>query len=620
MRKIVYFPHMYIYITGRVNNCVECVKKRPHLPKAKHVPYTEELSYISQKLYCDVVGPVTPAVHERQTVKQILTIQDGFSRYLVAVPIPDCTTKTVVDRIITHWVLKFGLFETLHTDQGSCYTSGLFKEVMNKLGIVHTVTPPYSPEANRVERAHQCLGNLLRSDNRLEGSSWPQKLPYAVMAYNTTINRITGVSPFEAMFGRNPILPLDLIFPFKHPSQVTFSEHIATMRQRFSDICEKVVFNTKSAIARKNANYQGRKPPPFQVGDVVYYFLTRVRPGLSRKLTLRWIGPFTVKKVISDSLYTIYPHGEWAKNNREIAALANRLRKVEDDTPFQIIRPPDNQQINLDDLSEEIDEGAEIISYGNTWDRETEPPTVSSPITRLSPHATGHSNPTDGGKTREIPAPLQGSDLIPPEESDRAPCEDKWVPPSPTPSQQNLEGVENEETSEASEGNTGDYPQPSGSSGSPGCARARPFGPAQTKAPTRIRQAAATARANITQQVRNPFGRKTYTRQEDGDLDPVNMIKRYECDNTLPMRELHAQNPLLRRCAATWDLRQPAGPISRGLALTCGPMRREHNASSSHDRYSVGKYTRTDQQGVENTRVNVAPTGPKLMWAQSWEV
>ena len=618
MRKVVYFPHMYIYITGRVNNCVECVKKRPHLPKAKHVPYTEELSYISQRIYCDVVGPVTPAVYERQTVKQILTIQDGFSRYLVAVPIPDCTTKTVVDRIITHWVLKFGLFETLHTDQGTCYTSGLFKEVMNKLGIVHTVTPPYSPEANRVERAHQCLGNLLRSDNRLEGSNWPQKLPYACMAYNTTINRITGVSPFEAMFGRNPILPLDLIFPFKHPSQVTFSEHIASMRQRFSDICEKVVLNTKSAIARKNANYQGRKPPPFQVGDVVYYFLTRVRPGLSRKLTLRWIGPFTVKKVVSDSLYVIYPAGKWSKNDREIAALANRLRKVEDDTLFQVVRPPDNQQINLDDLSEEIDEGAEIICYGNTGDKERETPPVPPPVTLPDTHATGYSQPTNVEQARENIDPTQGSDLDPCEETRRAPCEPKWAPlPSP-PSPLHLEGMDNEEVSGSPEGNAEYYPQTSGSAESPGCARARPFGPSQPKAPTRMRQAAATARANIAQQVRNPFGRKTYTRQEDGDLDPVNMVIGYKCDNSLPKREYNAQNPILWRSAATWDLRQLAGPIRASLAQTCGPMRREHSASPSHKHYSVGKYTRTEQQGVENTRVNVAPTGPKLIWDQSW--
>ena len=197
-------------------------------------------------MYCDVVGPLTTAVCNRQAVKQILTIQDGFTRYLVAILIPDCTTKTVVDRIITHWILQHGIFETLHTDQGTNYTSRLFKEVMEKLGIVHTLSSPYSPEANRVERAHQCMGNLLRSDNRREGKDWPQKLPYAVMAYNTTVNRITGVTPFEAVFGRNPVLPIDLIFLFQHPAQSTFSEHIADMHRKFSEICEKMLKNTES--------------------------------------------------------------------------------------------------------------------------------------------------------------------------------------------------------------------------------------------------------------------------------------------------------------------------------------------------------------------------------------
>ena len=47
LSKIIYFPLLYIYISGRVNNCVECVRKRLHLPKAKHKPHSEELSYLA---------------------------------------------------------------------------------------------------------------------------------------------------------------------------------------------------------------------------------------------------------------------------------------------------------------------------------------------------------------------------------------------------------------------------------------------------------------------------------------------------------------------------------------------------------------------------------------------
>ena len=120
-----------------------------------------------------------------------------------------------------------------------------------------------------------------------------------------------------------------------------------------------------------------------QQGDTVYYFLTHTQPGLYRELTLRWIGPFTVRRVISDSLCIIYPLGTWSKNNKEIATLVNKLKKVENSQSFQVIRPQDQQQINLSDLSEEIDDAAEIISYGNTWEGpgagDTAPP-LSTPL------------------------------------------------------------------------------------------------------------------------------------------------------------------------------------------------------------------------------------------------
>ena len=141
-------------------------------------------------------------MHNRKKCSYILTIQDGFTQYLVAVPIPDQQTDTVVEAIIHHWVYVFGCMETLHTDRGTNFTSSLFNEVIKKLGIVKTVTPPYSPEGDRVERAHRVLGDVLRADDRFASQQWTAKLPAAVIAYNGTVNRMTGVSPFEAVFHR----------------------------------------------------------------------------------------------------------------------------------------------------------------------------------------------------------------------------------------------------------------------------------------------------------------------------------------------------------------------------------------------------------------------------------
>nr|GEX99671.1 RNA-directed DNA polymerase [Tanacetum cinerariifolium] len=41
---------------------------------------------------------------------------------------------------------------------------------------------------------------------------WNLILPQAEFAYNRSVNRTTGKSPFEVVYGQNPITPLDLVF------------------------------------------------------------------------------------------------------------------------------------------------------------------------------------------------------------------------------------------------------------------------------------------------------------------------------------------------------------------------------------------------------------------------
>merc|ERR1740128_697698 len=216
-------------------------------------------------------------MYEGKIMKFFLTMQDGFTRYLIAVPVPDVRAPTVVDAMISKWVLHHGVFEALHTDRGTNYTSFLMKEVMKQLGVKHTFTPAYTPESDRVERVHQTLGNVLRSNDRVDAKNWPVKLTYAVMAYNSAVHRITGVSPYEAVYGRAPTLPVDLIFPVKSPEATSFSTHIENLRLKFSRICEKMITSEQTALARRNANHQGRNLPVYQEGDTVLYFLSRVR-------------------------------------------------------------------------------------------------------------------------------------------------------------------------------------------------------------------------------------------------------------------------------------------------------------------------------------------------------
>ena len=54
------------------------------------------------------------------------------------------------------------------------------------------------------------------------------------------------------------------------------------------------------------------------LGDIVNYMSPRGVINLSKKLTLRWTGPYKVIGTPTESLSVINPVGSWAVNKREL--------------------------------------------------------------------------------------------------------------------------------------------------------------------------------------------------------------------------------------------------------------------------------------------------------------
>ena len=62
----------------------------------------------------------------------------------------------------------------------------------------------------QTEVVNRSLGNLLRSLVGDNLRSWDHILPRAEFAYNSTVSRTTGRTPFEIVYGQIPRRPLDL--------------------------------------------------------------------------------------------------------------------------------------------------------------------------------------------------------------------------------------------------------------------------------------------------------------------------------------------------------------------------------------------------------------------------
>ena len=135
---------------------------------------------------------------------------------------------------------------------------------------------------------------------------WDQLLPLAEFACNNAVNASTGLTPFFVVYGRHPCTPAHGISELQDtvPAAAEFLETIqnATKVAKDSLTCTK-------ANQEKYAN-QKRQPLTFQEGDLVLLSSAHIHPSLrsvktSKKLTPRFIGPFTIVQRISETSYKL---------------------------------------------------------------------------------------------------------------------------------------------------------------------------------------------------------------------------------------------------------------------------------------------------------------------------
>lgn len=170
------------------------------------------------RLHMDFAGPFQG--------KMILIIIDSHSKWIEAYPTDSSTSTKVID-LSRRLFAQFGIPEVLVTDNGSCFVSEEFEMFLSKNGIKHILSAPFHPATNGLaERAVQIVKKGLKKE---KGGSMTSRIAKVLMAYRTTPQSTTGVSPSELLQGRRIRTRLDLLKP-------RVSEHVEQrqLRQKLS--------------------------------------------------------------------------------------------------------------------------------------------------------------------------------------------------------------------------------------------------------------------------------------------------------------------------------------------------------------------------------------------------
>ena len=82
--------------------------------------------------------------------------------------------------------------------------------MVEKYGIHHRITTPYHPQENgQVESNNKFIEGILTKTVANHRRNWAEKLLEVLWAYRTTWRNTTGFSPYELVYGKNPLFPIE---------------------------------------------------------------------------------------------------------------------------------------------------------------------------------------------------------------------------------------------------------------------------------------------------------------------------------------------------------------------------------------------------------------------------
>lgn len=310
-----YWPGMSDDVIDFCSSCTTCQKSKPHGPKKVplgSMPIGKPWEFVATDIL-----KVPVSTKGRQ---YILVFQDYFTKFLYAVPIADQSAATITDEF-KQLCSVFGAPSVIHSDQGGCFESKLFGETLEVLGVRKSHTSAYNPKCNgMVERSNRSILQLLRCLCS-EVSDWEEKLPFAVMAFNSHVHTSTGMTPSRLMFARD----LSVKPPISSSSCAKYYDITTYVKKLEADYvrAHEIVHQRLEAMAQDAKNYYDRttaQRQSLQPGEEV---LLRNETRRS-KLDPFWIGGWKVVKN-DGMLVTIERPG--MRNTRRIVNI-NRVKSA----------------------------------------------------------------------------------------------------------------------------------------------------------------------------------------------------------------------------------------------------------------------------------------------------
>nr|KYP38490.1 Retrotransposable element Tf2 [Cajanus cajan] len=262
---------------------------------------------IPERIWEDISLDFITGLPRSKGFEAILVVVDRLSKYshFVALKHP-YTTKTIAEVFVKEVVRLHGVPNSVISDRDPLFMSLFRKEFFKMQGTKLLMSTAYHPQTDgQTEVTNRCLETYLRCFITDQPKGWALWLPWAEYWFNTTYHVSTGITPFEAVYGRTPPM---LVRGTQGEIRVESVQREINERDEALRQLKKHLIRAQDRM--KTQADKHRQERSFEEGDMVFLKLKQhrqhsVAARISPKLSARYYGPFEVLERIGAVAYRL---------------------------------------------------------------------------------------------------------------------------------------------------------------------------------------------------------------------------------------------------------------------------------------------------------------------------
>ncbi|KFK43656.1 hypothetical protein AALP_AA1G155400 [Arabis alpina] len=282
----------------------------------------------------------------------IMVVVDRLTKYGHFVGLKHPLDATTVASVFIQEIVRLhGFPKTLVSDRDRLFTGKFWGEMFKLVGTKLCFSTAYHPQSDgQSEVTNRGLETYPRCFTSDKPQTWAQFLPWAELSYNTSYHSSIHMTPFQAVYGREP----PALRRYENGS--THVADLETKLQERDSMLQLLKQHLLRAQQMMKARADGhRRDVVFAVGDWVYLKLRPYRQqSLARrsneKLSARYYGPYEIEARVGAVAYKL----KLPKDSKVHHTFHVSLLKAAIGSPFTPTDLP--PQLNIEGILEAVPE------------------------------------------------------------------------------------------------------------------------------------------------------------------------------------------------------------------------------------------------------------------------